>query len=71
VFAARYVGWPSVATWMTTARTAFETAQRSDGTWIPVDQLSYADRQQIDAAAGGLLEALAPIAAIGDVRRTQ
>jgi hypothetical protein len=33
--------------------------------------LSVADRQRIDAAAGGLLEALAPIAAIGDVRRTQ
>jgi hypothetical protein len=29
-----------------------------------------AQREHIDAAAGGLLEALAPIAAIGDVRRT-
>jgi iron uptake system component EfeO len=67
----RYTGWSNVGTWITTFRAALATAQRPGGGWTPVAALSVADRQRIDAAAGGLLEALAPIAAIGDVRRTQ
>jgi iron uptake system EfeUOB component EfeO/EfeM len=67
----RYTGWANVATWMTTFRTALAVAQRPGGGWTPVGALPVAARQRIDAAAGGLLEALAPIAAIGDVRRTQ
>ncbi len=67
----RYAGWSTVGTWMTTLRTALAAAQRPGGGWTPVAALSVASRQRIDAAAGGLLEALAPIAAIGDVRRTQ
>jgi iron uptake system EfeUOB component EfeO/EfeM len=71
VMSVRYAGWPSVATWMTTLRAALGAARRPGGGWTPVAALSAADRQRIDAAAGGILEALAPIAAIGDVRRTQ
>jgi len=71
VMSTRYVGWPNVATWMATTRTALATAHRPDGSWMPVGALPAADRLRIDAAVGGLLEALAPIAAIGDVRRTQ
>jgi len=71
VMSMRYAGWPSVATWMTTLRAALAAARRPGGGWTPVAAVSAADRQRIDAAAGGLLEALAPIAAIGDVRRTQ
>jgi iron uptake system EfeUOB component EfeO/EfeM len=71
VMSTRYTGWPTVATWMTTTRKALATAQRPDGTWIPANQLDDADRQGINAAVGGLLESLAPIAAIGDVRRTR
>jgi len=67
----RYTGWSTVGTWMTTFRTALAAAQRPGGGWTSVAALSAAGRQRIDAAAGGLLEALAPIAAIGDVRRTQ
>jgi len=71
VMAPRYTGWSTVGTWMTTLRTALAAAQRPGGGWTPLDDMSVANRQRIDAAAGGLLEALAPIAAIGDVRRTQ
>ncbi|HEY7174881.1 MAG TPA: EfeM/EfeO family lipoprotein, partial [Micromonosporaceae bacterium] len=67
---ARYTGWAHVATWITTARSALAVAARPGGGWTPVAALSVADRQRIDSAVGGLLEALAPIAAIGDVRRT-
>ena len=65
----RYTAWPQLATYMATARTALAVAQRHDGSWTPVGDLPTAARQRIDAAVGGLLEALAPIAAIGDVRR--
>jgi iron uptake system component EfeO len=71
VMAPRYTGWSTVGTWMTTLRTALAAAQRPGGGWTPVADMSVAGRQRIDSAAGGLLEALAPIAAIGDVRRTQ
>jgi iron uptake system EfeUOB component EfeO/EfeM len=67
---ARYTGWAHVATWIATVRSALAVAARPDGGWMPVAALSVADRQRIDSAVGGLLEALAPIAAIGDVRRT-
>jgi iron uptake system component EfeO len=42
----------------------------SDGTWTPLDELSRARREQIDADFGDLLEQLAAVAAIFDVRRT-
>jgi iron uptake system component EfeO len=71
VMESRYTGWPTVGTWMTTLRTALAAARRPGGGWTPVADMPAAGRQRIDAAAGGLLEALAPIAAIGDVRRTQ
>jgi iron uptake system EfeUOB component EfeO/EfeM len=40
-------------------------------TWTPVQQLSAYDHEQLDGSLGRLLEDLAPIAAIGEVRRTQ
>lgn len=66
VMSTRYAGWSNVSTWITTARNALTPLSRT-----PVADLTDSDRQRIDAACGGLLEALAPIAAIGDVRRTQ
>jgi len=66
----RYTGWPKVGTWLATMRSALLSVRRPDGSFTPVNQLSQAQHERIDAAAGGLLEALAPIAAIGDVRRT-
>jgi iron uptake system component EfeO len=46
------------------------TAQDHGGTWTPLDQLTRAQRERIDADFGDLLERLAPVAAIFEVRRT-
>jgi hypothetical protein len=43
--------------------------ERRGGHWTPVSRLSTDRRQQIDAAAGQLLQELAPIAAITEPRR--
>jgi iron uptake system component EfeO len=40
------------------------------GTWTPLDKLTRAQREQVNADFGDLLEQLAPVAAIFDVRRT-
>lgn len=45
-------------------------AQRHGSTWTPVDELTHVQRQQINADFGDLLEQLAPVAAIFEVRRT-
>lgn len=45
-------------------------AQHHGGSWTPVDELTHAKRQQINADFGDLLEQLAPVAAIFEVRRT-
>jgi hypothetical protein len=46
-------------------------AQNRGGRWTAVQSLSVHDREQLDGKLGRLLEDLAPIAAIGEVRRTQ
>jgi iron uptake system component EfeO len=40
------------------------------GTWTPVGKLTRAQREKVDAYFGDMLEQLAPVAAICDVRRT-
>ncbi|MFJ2955073.1 imelysin family protein [Streptomyces sp. NPDC087270] len=45
-------------------------AQHHDGRWTPLGDLTRAQRERIDADFGDLLERLAPVAAIFDVRRT-
>jgi iron uptake system EfeUOB component EfeO/EfeM len=66
----RYSGWDQIAVWMTRTRAAVEATRRPDGTWTPVGALDRAQREKIDGDLGQLLETLAPVAAIGDVRRT-
>jgi iron uptake system component EfeO len=44
-------------------------AQNKNGHWTPPRELSTTDREHLDGALGQLLEDLAPIAAIGEVRR--
>ncbi|MEU9247625.1 EfeM/EfeO family lipoprotein [Streptomyces sp. NPDC048385] len=41
-----------------------------DGRWTPLDQLSLAEREKADADLGDLVERLADVAALTDVRRT-
>ncbi len=45
-------------------------AQQRGGAWTPVARLPHAQRQRINADFGDLLEQLAPVAAIFEVRRT-
>jgi iron uptake system component EfeO len=45
-------------------------AQHHDGHWTPLDELTRREREQIDADVGDLVERLADIAVICDVRRT-
>ncbi|WP_079189585.1 EfeM/EfeO family lipoprotein [Actinacidiphila paucisporea] len=45
-------------------------ALRHGGVWTSVDKLTHAQRQQVNADFGDLLEQLAPVAAIFEVRRT-
>lgn len=66
----RYPAWPTVLNELT-ALQKLVNAQHQGGTWTPVQRLSSHDREQLDGALGRLLEDLAPIAAIGEVRRTQ
>jgi iron uptake system EfeUOB component EfeO/EfeM len=71
VMQTRYAGWDQVATWMTRTRAEVDSAHRPDGSWTPVTSLDAAHRERLDGDLGQLLEVLAPIAAIGDVRRTK
>jgi iron uptake system EfeUOB component EfeO/EfeM len=70
VMKTRYSGWGQVTTWMTRTRAEVDSAHRPDGSWTPVTSLDAAHRERLDGDIGQLLEVLAPIAAIGDVRRT-
>ena len=66
----RYAAWPTVEQELTALR-QLVAAQHRGGRWTPVEALSTHDRERLDGALGQLLEDLAPIAAIGEVRRTQ
>jgi iron uptake system EfeUOB component EfeO/EfeM len=66
----RYTGWPEVATWMTRTREVVKEGHRPDGTWAALSALDPKTRTRLNAAVSQLVEVLAPIAAIGDVRRT-
>jgi iron uptake system EfeUOB component EfeO/EfeM len=66
----RYAGWPEVATWIARTRGLVAAARRPDGRWIAPTALDPQTRKRLDAAVSQLVEVLAPIAAIGDVRRT-
>ncbi|MFC9689329.1 EfeM/EfeO family lipoprotein [Kribbella sp. NPDC056951] len=69
VMSKRYAGWSRVAPWIAKTRALAGTAKRSDGTWIAPTALDPRTHERLDAAVGQLVEELAPIAAIGDVRR--
>ncbi|MGW1259623.1 EfeM/EfeO family lipoprotein [Streptomyces sp. NPDC002513] len=43
---------------------------RHDGRWTPLDRLDRAQREQVDALLGDLVERLAPVATLCDPRRT-
>jgi iron uptake system component EfeO len=65
----RYPALPAVYTWLGRLQKLVDAQRRPDGRWIPVSRLSTTAREQLDAAAGQVLEELAPIAAITEPRR--
>jgi iron uptake system component EfeO len=66
----RYPAWPTVQSELAELRKLVDS-HRKGGTWAPLQSLSTHDREELDGKLGRLLEDLAPIAAIGEVRRTQ
>jgi iron uptake system component EfeO len=64
LLAPRYPGLPQVYAWLGRLQALLEAQHHPDGSWTPVSRLTTAARQQIDAAAGQLLQDLAPIAVI-------
>jgi iron uptake system component EfeO len=63
-------GLPEIGTWLDRTQRALDAAHRGDR-WIPVDQLGRGPREKLNAAAGALVERLAEVAALMDVRRTR
>jgi iron uptake system component EfeO len=66
---ARYPGLPAVYTGLDKLHSLLVGEERPGGRWTPVRALGTDRREQIDAAAGQLLQELAPIAAITEPRR--
>jgi iron uptake system component EfeO len=66
----RYPAWPAVLGELAGLKKLVGTHYRG-GHWQPLQSLSAHDREELDGQLGRLLEDLAPIAAIGEVRRTQ
>lgn len=67
---ARYPGLPAADAGLYRLDRLVSAAQRPDGSWTPVARLSTVQREQIDAAAGQVLQDLAPIASMTEPRRS-
>ena len=66
----RYPQLSQVDDWTNRLKTLLQAQQHPDGSWTPITQLSSMDRERLNAALSGLIEQLAPIAAITEPRRT-
>ncbi|MFF2517630.1 iron uptake transporter permease EfeU [Streptomyces sp. NPDC058086] len=60
---------PAVDTWMRRTDQLVLAQRTEDGTWTPLDKLSDTDRQRLDGAVGQLLEELAPIPDLLEIRK--
>lgn len=70
LLAPRYPGLPSVYTGLDQLQSLLEKEHQPNGSWVPVSALPTRTRQAIDAAAGAVLQSLAPIATIAEPRNT-
>ena len=70
LLAARYPALPAVNTGLDNLGRLLTAEERPGGRWTPVRKLSTDRREQIDAAAGQVLQELAPIASITEPRRS-
>ncbi|MFF3658227.1 iron uptake transporter permease EfeU [Streptomyces olivochromogenes] len=60
---------PAVDTWMRRTGQLVLAQRAEDGTWTPLDKLSDTDRQRLDGSVGQLLEELAPIPDLLEIRK--
>ncbi|WP_323138796.1 iron uptake transporter permease EfeU [Streptomyces mirabilis] len=60
---------PAVDTWMRRTEQLVLAQRAEDGTWTPLDKLSNTDRQRLDGSVGQLLEELAPIPDLLEIRK--
>ncbi|MFF7288515.1 EfeM/EfeO family lipoprotein [Streptomyces griseorubiginosus] len=65
----RATGLTGIETWMSRARHTLDAFDH-DGRWTPLSRLTRAQREKVDADLGELVERLADVAALTDVRRT-
>ncbi|GAA3997393.1 iron uptake transporter permease EfeU [Streptomyces plumbiresistens] len=61
---------PSVGSWLRRTERLLLSARRGDGRWTPVGELPAATRQKLDGAMGQLLEELAPIPDLLEIRKS-
>jgi FTR1 family protein len=60
---------PAVDTWMRRTEQLVLAQRAEDGTWTPLDKLSETDRQRLDGTVSQLLEDLAPIPDLLEIRK--
>lgn len=65
----RFPDLPRLDTWLDRTQHTLDSFNR-DGQWTPLGALARADRERINSDMGELVERLAPVAALCDVRRT-
>ncbi|KPH97561.1 Peptidase M75, Imelysin [Actinobacteria bacterium OK074] len=65
----RDAGFAELGTWMDRSQHTLDGLDHS-GKWTPLAQLTRPQREKVDADLGGLVERLADVAALTDVRRT-
>jgi iron uptake system component EfeO len=70
LLAARYPALPAVTAGLGTLNRLLLAERGPGGRWTPVRRLATGHREQIDAAAGQVLQELAPIAAMTEPRRS-
>jgi hypothetical protein len=63
-------GLPAVYTGLSQLQALLEKERLPNGAWVPESALPTAARQAIDAAAGQVLQELAPVASITEPRNT-
>ena len=65
----RATGLPGIDSWMSRAQRTLDAFDH-DGRWTPLVRLTRAQREKVDADLSELVERLADVAALTDVRRT-
>ncbi|WP_330309996.1 MULTISPECIES: iron uptake transporter permease EfeU [unclassified Streptomyces] len=60
---------PAVDTWMKRTERLVLAQRGKDGTWTPLDKVPAADRQRLNGSLGRLLEELAPIPDLLEIRK--